>query len=55
VFTIIVSWFATTMFYEEFIFGNWEQRALLNVIEDVEVFKKGREILQGNRNTGVSG
>lgn len=50
VFTIIVSWFATTMFYEGFIFGNWEQRALMNVIEDVEVYKKGREILHGNRN-----
>jgi len=39
-----------TMFYEGFIFGNWEQRALLNVIEDVEVYKKGCKILQGKRN-----
>jgi len=45
VFTILLSWLSTTAFYEGFVFGNWERNALMNVIEDLEVYKKGREVL----------
>lgn len=43
IFTIFMSWLATTMLYDGFIHGNWERNALMNVIEDLEVYKKGRE------------
>ena len=38
-FTIFIAWLATTMLYEGFIFGNWERRALQNVIEELEIRK----------------
>lgn len=38
-FTIVVAWLATTMLYEGFIFGNWERRALQNVVEELEIRK----------------
>jgi sphingomyelin phosphodiesterase 2 len=41
--TMFMSWLATTMLYEGFIYGNWERNALMNVIEDLEVYNKGRE------------
>lgn len=40
-FTVFISWLATTMLYEGFIFGNWECNALMNVIEELEIYKKG--------------
>lgn len=43
-FTIFISWLATTMLYEGFIFGNWECNALMNVIEELEVHRKGVDI-----------
>jgi len=46
-FTIFVAWLATTMLYEGFIFGNWECNALMNVIEELEIHRKGQEILNG--------
>ncbi|KAF8971679.1 inositol phosphophingolipids phospholipase C [Flammula alnicola] len=46
-FTIFVAWLATTMLYEGFIFGNWECNALMNVIEELEIHRKGLEILNG--------
>ncbi|KIJ66189.1 hypothetical protein HYDPIDRAFT_174358 [Hydnomerulius pinastri MD-312] len=39
-FTIFIAWLATTMLYEGFIFGNWERKALQNVIEELELYKK---------------
>lgn len=36
-FVIFISWLATTMLYEGFIFGNWERKALQNVIEELEL------------------
>ncbi|KAH7914724.1 Endonuclease/exonuclease/phosphatase [Hygrophoropsis aurantiaca] len=38
--TVFISWLATTMLYEGFIFGNWELKALLNVIEELELYQK---------------
>lgn len=39
-FTVFISWLATTMLYEGFIFGNWERRALQNTIEELELYKQ---------------
>lgn len=39
-FTVFISWLATTMVYEGFIFGNWERRALQNTIEELELYKQ---------------
>ncbi|KIJ21995.1 hypothetical protein PAXINDRAFT_159971 [Paxillus involutus ATCC 200175] len=39
-FTIFIAWLATTMLYEGFIFGNWERKALQNVVEELELYKK---------------
>jgi len=44
-FTVFVAWLATTMLYEGFIFGNWECNALMNVIEELEIHRKGLEII----------
>lgn len=38
-FTIFVSWLSTTALYSGFIYGNWERRALTNVIEELELLK----------------
>jgi sphingomyelin phosphodiesterase 2 len=38
-FTIFVAWVATTMLYEGFLYGNWECNALMNVIEELEIYK----------------
>ncbi|KAH9486305.1 Inositol phosphosphingolipids phospholipase C [Psilocybe cubensis] len=46
-FTVFVAWLATTMLYEGYIFGNWECNALMNVIEELEIHRKGQEILNG--------
>lgn len=48
-FTIFVSWLATTMLYEGFLYGNWECNALMNVIEELEIYKKGLEIQSGGQ------
>ncbi|RXW22663.1 hypothetical protein EST38_g3175 [Candolleomyces aberdarensis] len=50
-FSIAVSWLATTMLYHGFLFGNWECNALMNAIEDLEHHRKGLQIL-GRRNSG---
>ncbi|KAF8910092.1 inositol phosphophingolipids phospholipase C [Gymnopilus junonius] len=46
-FTVFLAWVATTMLYEGFIFGHWECNALMNVIEELEVHRKGLVILNG--------
>lgn len=43
-FTTFIAWLATTMLYEGFIFGHWECNALMNVIEELEIHKKGLEM-----------
>ncbi|TDL28073.1 DNase I-like protein [Rickenella mellea] len=47
--TIIISWSATTLFYVGFLFGNWESRALMNIIEELEILQNYQR-----RRTGVS-
>ncbi|KAF9486469.1 inositol phosphorylsphingolipid-phospholipase C [Pholiota conissans] len=47
VFTIFIAWLATTMLYEGFIFGNWECNALMNIIEELEIHRKGLDIQNG--------
>ena len=42
--TIFVAWLATTMLYEGFLYGSWECNALMNVIEDLEVYRRGLQI-----------
>jgi sphingomyelin phosphodiesterase 2 len=49
VFTIFIAWLATTMLYEGFLYGNWEARALMNVIEELEIHRKGLELMQPTR------
>ena len=42
--TVFIAWLATTLLYEGFIFGHWECNALMNVIEELEIHKKGLEM-----------
>ena len=44
-FTVFITWLATTMLYEGFVFGHWECNALMNVIEELEIHKKGLEMV----------
>ncbi|KAJ3514018.1 hypothetical protein NLJ89_g2614 [Agrocybe chaxingu] len=46
-FTVSIAWLATTMLYEGFIFGNWECNALMNCIEELEIHRKGLDVLNG--------
>ncbi|KAI6161457.1 Endonuclease/exonuclease/phosphatase [Pisolithus thermaeus] len=39
-FTIAITWLATTMLYEGFLFGNWERRALRSTLEELELHKQ---------------
>ena len=41
--TIFLSWLATTMLYEGFLYGKWERNALMNVIEEMEIHGKALE------------
>ncbi|KAG5729094.1 putative neutral sphingomyelinase [Termitomyces sp. T112] len=43
--TIFFSWLGTTMFYEGFLYGRWECNALMNVIEELEIHRKGLNLL----------
>lgn len=54
VITIFLSWLATTMLYEGFLYGNWECNALMNVIEELEIYGKGLELRSDlRRNSGT--
>ncbi|KAL1708754.1 Endonuclease/exonuclease/phosphatase [Schizophyllum commune] len=44
IFTVFLSWTGTTMLYEGFLYGQWECNALMNVIEELEIYKKGLEL-----------
>ncbi|KAJ7040347.1 inositol phosphophingolipids phospholipase C [Mycena alexandri] len=46
-FTVFIAWLATTMFYEGFLYGNWECNALMNVIEELEIYKNNLEVQAG--------
>ncbi|KAJ3973937.1 inositol phosphophingolipids phospholipase C [Lentinula raphanica] len=48
VFTVFLSWLGTTMLYEGFVYGQWECNALMNVVEELEMYAQGLE-LQSNR------
>lgn len=38
-FTVFIAWLGTTMLYEGFLYGQWECNALMNVIEELEIYK----------------
>ncbi|KAJ7675355.1 Endonuclease/exonuclease/phosphatase [Mycena rosella] len=46
-FTVFIAWLATTMLYEGFLYGNWECNALMNVIEELEIYKNSLEMQAG--------
>ncbi|KAJ6575384.1 Endonuclease/exonuclease/phosphatase [Mycena capillaripes] len=48
-FTVFVAWLGTTMLYQGFLYGNWECNALMNVIEELEIYKNSLEIQAGTR------
>ena len=39
----VATWLGTTMFYVGFVFGRWEVNALQNVIEELELYRRGLE------------
>ena len=41
-FSVATTWYSTTLLYSGFLFGNWERRALTNVIEELELLKASR-------------
>ncbi|KAF8665421.1 hypothetical protein AX16_000440 [Volvariella volvacea WC 439] len=40
--SVAVAWLATTMLYEGFLFGNWECNALMNIAEEMELYRTVR-------------
>ena len=38
--TTVLAWWATTMLYVGFIYGNWETNVLANTIEELELYKE---------------
>ncbi|KAF7347613.1 Endo/exonuclease/phosphatase domain-containing protein [Mycena venus] len=48
-FTVFVAWLGTTMLYQGFLYGNWECNALMNVIEELEIYKNHLEMQAGRR------
>ncbi|KAK7064006.1 Endo/exonuclease/phosphatase domain-containing protein [Favolaschia claudopus] len=46
-FTVLIAWYGTTMLYEGFLYGNWECNALMNVIEELEIYKNSLETRAG--------
>ncbi len=49
IFTVFLAWLGTTMLYEGFLYGQWECNALMNVVEELEVYRKGLELQSGRR------
>jgi sphingomyelin phosphodiesterase 2 len=39
------TWLGTTMFYVGFVYGRWEINALMNVIEELELYRKSVEVV----------
>ena len=42
-----VTWLGTTMLYVGFVYGRWEANALMNVIEELELYRKSIEVVAG--------
>jgi sphingomyelin phosphodiesterase 2 len=42
------TWLGTTMLYVGFVYGRWEVNALMNVIEEFELYQKSVEIVAGH-------
>ena len=42
------TWLGTTMLYVGFVYGRWEANALMNVIEELELYQKSIEIIADN-------
>lgn len=41
----VATWLGTTMLYVGFVYGRWEVNALMNVIEELELYRKSVEIV----------
>ncbi len=41
----VCTWLGTTMFYVGFVHGRWEANALLNVIDELELYRKSVEVV----------
>lgn len=52
--TAFVTWLGTTMLYAGFIFGNWERRALTNIIEELEMYRSSPASNIGSTRSGDS-
>lgn len=52
-FTVFVSWLGTTMLYAGFIYGNWERRALTNVIEELEIAVNYKRMQDNSNSNGI--
>ncbi|KAJ4002255.1 Endonuclease/exonuclease/phosphatase, partial [Lentinula boryana] len=48
IFAVFLTWLGTTMLYEGYVYGQWECNALMNVVEELEVYAQGLE-LQSSR------
>lgn len=45
---VAFAWLATTMLYEGFLYGNWERNVLMNMIEELEIYRVGLSVLSGH-------
>jgi sphingomyelin phosphodiesterase 2 len=41
----VATWLGTTMLYVGFVYGRWEVNALMNVIEELELYRKSVEVV----------
>jgi sphingomyelin phosphodiesterase 2 len=41
----VATWLGTTMLYVGFVYGRWEVHALMNVIEELELYQKSLEVV----------
>jgi sphingomyelin phosphodiesterase 2 len=41
----VATWLGTTMLYIGFVYGRWEANALMNVIEELELYRKSVEVV----------
>ncbi|KAF5366930.1 hypothetical protein D9757_010844 [Collybiopsis confluens] len=39
-FSVFLAWLGTTMLYEGFLYGNWERNALMNIVEELEIYRQ---------------
>ncbi|KAI0248373.1 DNase I-like protein [Lactifluus subvellereus] len=50
----VATWLGTTMFYVGFVYGHWEANALMNVIEELELYRKSVEVVATTGGLDVS-